>query len=192
MCCESGPSTPVRVVKDPTKEIRRSAGIMSEEEKVEGPRFSYAVGNLDRSLRRSLVAILRPFEMTVAEYTALSLISRRDGYSNAELARRSFVSPQAMHEMISLLERRGLLERASSMSHRSMRHTHLTGQGRELLERCNVAVDNMEEVMLAGVSSEQRAEMIEQLKAMLAELKEQNALLKSGKLKVVVAQDPQP
>jgi DNA-binding MarR family transcriptional regulator len=160
VCCPGGPSPPVRIVKEPTKESVRSAGTMSEEEQVEGPRFSYAVGNLDRSLRRSLVAILRPFEMTVAEYTALSLISRRDGYSNAELARRSFVSPQAMHEMISLLERRGLLERASSESHRSMRHTHLTSHGRELLERCNVAVDNMEDVMLAGVSSGQRADMI--------------------------------
>lgn len=137
-----------------------SAGFAAEEEKVEGPRFSYAVGNLDRSLRRVLVAILRPFDLTVAEYTALSLISRRDGYSNAELARRSFVSPQAMHEMVSSLEKRGLLERPSSESHGSMRHTHLTRSGRELLDQCNVAVDEMEDVMLAGVSPRQRAEII--------------------------------
>lgn len=160
MCRPSGPSPPVRLVREPAQETRRSAGVTSEEEKVEGPRFSYAVGNLDRSLRRSLVAILRPFELTVAEYTALSLISRRDGYSNAELARRSFVSPQAMHEMIISLENRELLERASSESHRSMRHTHLTQRGRDLLEQCNVAVDEMEEVMLAGVSPRHRAEMI--------------------------------
>jgi DNA-binding MarR family transcriptional regulator len=127
---------------------------------VEGPRFSYAVGVLDRSIRRSLGAVLRPFELTVAEYTALSLISRRDGYSNAELARRSFVSPQAMHEMISSLEGRGLLERAPSESHRSIRHTHLSHKGRDLLETCNNVVDEMEEVMLAGVSSARRAEMI--------------------------------
>jgi DNA-binding MarR family transcriptional regulator len=127
---------------------------------VEAPRFSYAVGVLDRSIRRSLGTVLRPFELTVAEYTALSLISRRDGYSNAELARRSFVSPQAMHEMISSLEGRGLLERAPSESHRSIRHTHLSHKGRDLLERCNVAVDEMEEVMLAGVSPGFRAEMI--------------------------------
>ena len=97
------------------------------------PRFSYAVGVLDRSIRRSLVAVLRPFELTVAEYTTLSLISRRGGYSNAELASRSFVSPQAMHEMISSLEGRGLLERAPSQSHRSIRLTHLTDKGRDLL-----------------------------------------------------------
>lgn len=127
---------------------------------VEGPRFSYAVGALDRSLRRNLVSILRPFELTVAEYTALSLIRRRGGYSNAQLARRSFVSPQAMHEMISSLEKRGLLERAPSESHRSMRHTHLTTEGRDLLERCNVAVDEMEQAMLEGISPERRAEVI--------------------------------
>lgn len=126
----------------------------------EGPRFSYAVATLERSIRRSLGAVLRPFALTVAEYTALSLIRRRDGYSNAELARRSFVSPQAMHEMISSLEERGLLERAPSESHRSMRHTHLTDRGRELLDRCNTAVDTMEEAMLAGVSKGQRAEVI--------------------------------
>jgi DNA-binding MarR family transcriptional regulator len=129
-------------------------------ENLEGPRFSYAVGALDRSLRRSLVSILRPFELTVAEYTVLSLISRRGGYSNAQLARRSFVSPQAMHEMISSLEQRGLLERPPSESHGSMRHTHLTKQGRDLLDRCNVSVDEMEEAMLEGVPSETRAEVI--------------------------------
>jgi len=135
-------------------------GTNAEPESVEGPRFSYAVGVLDRSLRRSLGSVLKPFELTVAEYTALSLISRRDGYSNAELARRSFVSPQAMHEMISSLDGRGLLERAPSRSHRSIRHTHLTDEGRDLLERCNVAVDEMEEEMLAGVSPVRRAETI--------------------------------
>jgi DNA-binding MarR family transcriptional regulator len=129
-------------------------------EHLEGPRFSYAVGALDRSLRRSLGSILRVFELTVAEYTALSLISRRGGYSNAQLARRSFVSPQAMHEMISSLEKRGLLERAPSESHRSMRHTHLTAQSRELLNRCNVAVEEMEKAMLEGVSPERRVEVI--------------------------------
>ena len=40
-------------------------------------------------------------------------------------------------------------------------------------------------------SVEQRAEMIEQLKAVVAELKEQNALLRSGKLKVLVSIDKQ-
>lgn len=138
----------------------------------EGPRFSYAVATLERSIRRSLGAVLKPFELTVAEYTALSLIRRRDGYSNAELARRSFVSPQAMHEMISSLEERGLLERAPSRSHRSMRHTHLSVRGRDLLDRCNTAVDAMEETMLAGVSATHRSEVIALLRQSARNLRE--------------------
>lgn len=133
-------------------------------EDVQGPRFSYAVATLERSIRRSLGAVLRPFELTVAEYTALSLIRRRDGYSNAQLARRSFVSPQAMHEMVSSLEKRGLLERSPSQSHASMRHTHLTEQGREVLDRCNAAVDEMEETMLAGISADLRSQAVELLR----------------------------
>jgi DNA-binding MarR family transcriptional regulator len=154
-----------------TNEKGSSEGVQGGEE-AEGPRFSYAVGALDRSIRRSLVAILRPFELTVAEYTALSLIRRRAGYSNAQLARRSFVSPQAMHEMISSLERRGLLERPPSPSHRSMRRTHLTQQGGELLDRCNVAVDEMEEAMLEDVAPERRGEIITVLLASARKLRE--------------------
>ncbi|HUG08233.1 MAG TPA: MarR family transcriptional regulator [Acidimicrobiia bacterium] len=137
-----------------------SGSVDHDGEPIAASRFSYAVATLERSVRRSLGAVLRPFELTVAEYTALSLIRRRDGYSNAQLARRSFVSPQAMHEMISSLEKRGLLERAPSESHRTMRHTHLTDKGRDLLDRCNAAVDEMEAAMLADVSDSRRAEVV--------------------------------
>ncbi len=139
---------------------KHDKSVTPEHDELEGPRFSYAVGTLDRSIRRSLGAVLRPFGLTVAEYTALSLIDLRGGYSNAQLARRSFVSPQAMHEMIGSLEQRGLIDRPQSESHGSMRHTHLTQQGHDLLERCNVAVDAMEMVMLGDVASEHQTEVI--------------------------------
>ena len=153
------------------RERETSPGVPDGEDG-EGPRFSYVVATLERIVRRSLGAVLRPFELTVAEYTALSLIRRRDGYSNAQLARRSFVSPQAMHEMISSLEKRDLLERSPSQSHRSMRHTHLTEQGRELLDRCNAAVDEMEETMLAGISADLRTQAVELLRQSARNLRE--------------------
>lgn len=124
------------------------------------PRFSYAVAALDRSIRRGLGAVLQPLGLSVAEYTALSLVRRRDGYSSAQLARRSFVSPQAMHEMIQSLEARGLIERAGSASHRSIRHTHLTESGRALLEACDDVVDVMEEAMLVGIPAVLRQEIV--------------------------------
>lgn len=172
MCGPGRSSTPLRGVNDRGVGTGHAGDGVSKMQDVEGPRFSYAVGVMDRIVRRSLGAVLRPFELTVAEYTALSLISRRDGYSNAELARRSLVSPQAMHEMISSLESRGFLERAPSESHRSIRHTHLTERSRQLLERCNIAVDEMEEMMLAGVSPEKRSETIEILRQAVRNLRD--------------------
>lgn len=160
MRSQGRPPTPLRIVSDRVAYDEHDDGTTKRSQDVEGPRFSYAVGALDRSIRRSLGAVLRPYELTWAEYTALSLIGRRDGYSNAQLARRSFVSPQAMHEMISSLERRSLLERPPSEAHRSIRHTHLTDRGRSLLAECNVAVNEMETSMLDGVPGKRRAETI--------------------------------
>ncbi len=153
-----------------TTELSESSPRLLED----GPRFSYAIATLERSIRRSLGVVLRPYGLTVAEYTVLSLIRRRDGYSNAQLARRSFVSPQAMNEVIKSLEERDLLRRESSPSHKAIRSTHLTRAGRALLDECDGAVDDMEAAMLAGIPSKERSEAIaillrsaEQLRAWL-------------------------
>ncbi len=127
------------------------------------PRFSYAVGMLDRSIRRTLTAVLRPFGVTVPEYTVLSLIRRRDGYSNAQLARRSLVSPQAMNEVIRSLEDRDLVLREPSPAHKAIRHTYLTEEGRRLLDDCDAAVDGMEAVMLEGIPQGERTRAIAML-----------------------------
>lgn len=139
-----------------TTDVRDPGGSASGDQ----PRFSYAVATLERSIRRHLGAVLRPYGLTVAEYTVLSLIRRRDGYSNAQLARRSFVSPQAMNEVIKSLEDRTLLHRELSTSHKAIRHTHLTPEGSALLSSCDAAVDGMEAVMLAGLSHEERSAAI--------------------------------
>jgi DNA-binding MarR family transcriptional regulator len=115
------------------------------------PRFIYAVGALDRIIRRRLATILQPFSVTVAEYTTLSLVKRRDGYSNADLSKRAFVSPQAMNEVIRSLEERRLLARTPSTTHGSVLNTYLTASGRDLLGRCDTAVDRLEQAMLEGV-----------------------------------------
>ena len=117
------------------------------------PRFIYAIGALDRTIRRQLGGALEPFSLTIAEYTALSLLRRDGGHSNAELARRALVSPQAMNEVIQSLERRQIIRRRPSETHGSILSTYLTAAGRELLARCDLAVDAMEETMLAGVTT---------------------------------------
>ena len=64
------------------------------------PRIGYVVGRLDRAIRREISALVAPFGLTVPKYTALSILRDRPGLSNAQLARRTYVTPQSMNEVL--------------------------------------------------------------------------------------------
>lgn len=125
------------------------------------PRFGYAVAFLERAIRRSLSLALRPLELTVAQYTVLWLLDHHEGLSNAQLARRAYISPQAMSEVLRHLEGRGLAQRSPSPDHARVQPARLTAEGRLILDRCETAVDAMEDELLSDVPQERRTELIE-------------------------------
>ena len=112
------------------------------------PRLLYVVGRVDRAIRRELDARLRPFELTSPQYTALSVLSARSGLSNAQLARRCYVTPQSMSETILMLERRGLIRRAPDHLNKRILRTVLTTNGQDVLRACDAAADEVETTML--------------------------------------------
>jgi DNA-binding MarR family transcriptional regulator len=124
---------------------------------------SYVVARLDRALRREIDEVVRPHDLTLARYTALSVIARRDGLSNAQLARRSYITPQSMSQVIAALESDGLIERQPDRSHRKILRARLTAKGRRVLAECDKAVDVLEEEMLAEVPPEARDALVTHL-----------------------------
>ena len=72
------------------------------------PRLSYVVARLERAMRRAINERVQPYDLTTLQYTTMSVLGRRGALSNAQLARRSYMSPQAMSEVIEALEKRGL------------------------------------------------------------------------------------
>ena len=90
------------------------------------PRISYVIGRLDRALRREIGALVAPHGLTVPQYTALSILRDRAGLSNAQLARRSYVTPQSMNEVIASLERDGLVARSPAANHGRVLETAVT------------------------------------------------------------------
>jgi DNA-binding MarR family transcriptional regulator len=119
------------------------------------PRVSYLVKWVERGLRSQLDAVLAGYALTTPEYTALSVLHERDGLSSAQLARRTFVTPQAMNQLVISLERRGLIERRPDAEHRAVLKTSLTRAGRALVERADRATRTIEERLLSGLSSAQ-------------------------------------
>ena len=117
-------------------------------------RLSYVIARLDRAVRRGIEQALEPFDLTVPQFTTLSVLARRSGLSNAQLARRAYITPQSMHEVVLQLERRGLLERRPDPGHRRILRATVTAGGRDVLARCEALVAEMEETMLAALDDE--------------------------------------
>lgn len=127
------------------------------------PRLSYLVGRLDRLLRRRLREALGDHGLTLPEYTALSVLRARGGLSNAQLARRSLITPQSMSEVLASLAGRGLILRKAAPDHGRVIRTELTRAGTAVLAACDLAVDELEREMLSALGEQDRDWLLQSL-----------------------------
>jgi DNA-binding MarR family transcriptional regulator len=134
------------------------------------PRVSYLIKWVERGLRSELDAVLARHGLSTPEYTALSVLRERGGLSSAQLARRAFVSPQAMNQLVIALERRRLIERHPDAEHRLILRARLTRAGRALLARCDRAVIDVEASLLSGLSRSETAALRHALASCVAAL----------------------
>jgi DNA-binding MarR family transcriptional regulator len=120
------------------------------------PRVSYVIGRLDRALRRHLDEGIAQHGLTTLQYTTLSVLRARSGLSNAQLARRSLMTPQSMSEVLARLEQKGLIRRDPDPAHGRVIRVELTEAGREALTACDGVVDEIEETMLGQLGAGDR------------------------------------
>jgi DNA-binding MarR family transcriptional regulator len=119
------------------------------------PRISYVVARLERAIRQAINKRVKPYGLTTLQYTTLSVLGRRGELSNAQLARRAYMTPQSMSEVIDALEQKGLIERNPHPNHRRVYPATLTDEGRRVLRACDEAVDELEREMLGEMSPHQ-------------------------------------
>jgi DNA-binding MarR family transcriptional regulator len=111
------------------------------------PSLLYLVKQLELSVRARLTDLVRPAGVTALQYTALTVLERHDGLSTAQLARNSFVTAQAMADMVAVLETRGLIRRERNPGNRREMLIYLTDQGTTLLKELAEPVRSLEEEM---------------------------------------------
>lgn len=116
----------------------------------------YVLKQAQSALRARMDAVLRPLDLTVAQYACLELLGQRPGLSNAELARGAFVSRQAMHLVLRGLHERGLVTRRDQARNGRALPAQLTRTGRDQLHPASVAVRAVEQQMLSPLSQEQQ------------------------------------
>jgi DNA-binding MarR family transcriptional regulator len=131
------------------------------------PLTTYLIGRLDRIVRRGLDEQLRGFDLTVLGYTALTVLEARPGLSNAQLARRSFMTPQGMNQVVAALAEKGLVTRSQSTSNRRVQHIQLTTRGRSVVEQCSRRVVEYEQALLAALGEGERDQLNDLLRTIV-------------------------
>ena len=99
---------------------------------------------------------LKPFSLSVQEYTTLSVLAARPGLSNAQLARRALVTPQSMIEILAKLESRRLARRTVDPENARVLRAELTGAGRTLLRRADPVIAEVEQQVLDAMTARER------------------------------------
>jgi len=136
---------------------------------------TYLIGRLDRIVRRSLEERLRPHGVTLLGYTALTVLAARPGLSNAQLARRSFMTPQGMNQAVAVLADRGLIRRTPDASNKRKRRIELTERGRRTVDVCSASVEEYEQTLLDVLGPEQRVMLHELLRTVVDANRQQSA-----------------
>lgn len=130
----------------------------------------YVLKQAATALRASMDAQLRPMQLTVPQYACLEVLGQRPGLSNAELARATFVTRQAMNGVLRGLQERGLVTRPDTAPHGRALPTQLTASGRHQLRAASTAVRAVERRMLSNLSSAARRRLHDDLAACAAAL----------------------
>ena len=126
--------------------------------------LGYLLFRVANALRSEVAAtVLEPLGLAFPQYICMRILDRFPDRSNAELARDTNVSPQAMNMVLRGLEDRGLAVRPASVSSGRSLPAALTREGRDLLGKTDAGVKAAEHKLMAGLTNEQRHEFRQML-----------------------------
>jgi DNA-binding MarR family transcriptional regulator len=119
----------------------------------------YLLKRAQAALHTAMTTALREHGTTLPQYAVLTALDEEPGLSNADLARRSFVTPQTMNQVLRELEQRDWVTRHAHPGHGRILQADLTHDGRQALRACHQAADAVEERMLAKLSPAARQQL---------------------------------
>jgi DNA-binding MarR family transcriptional regulator len=133
--------------------------MLDMEEMLEDQPLGYLLSRVANALRAEVTAtVLDPLGLAFPQYICMRILSKFPGRSNAELARDTGVTPQAMNMVLRGLEDRGLVTRPTTVASGRSLPAQLTGEGEDLLERTDSGVRAAERKLMAHLTAEQRRE----------------------------------
>ena len=126
-------------------------------------RVGHVLKRAQAALRASMDEKLAANGLNTAQFAALFALQREPGLSNADLARRAFVTPQTMIRIVEGLESRGLIVRTQHPTHGRVIETSLSLSGKKLVAASSQGVIDVEARMLRLLSAREKSQLFELL-----------------------------
>jgi DNA-binding MarR family transcriptional regulator len=133
-------------------------------------RPGYLIKRAQAALNAQMTRALHEHGVTITQFAVLTALAEEPGLSNAELARRAFITPQSMNENLRELEQRLWVTRSRHPTHGRILRLELTEQGRTTLGACDATVTVIEQRMLAELDPDQRHQLAAALRTCIAAL----------------------
>jgi DNA-binding MarR family transcriptional regulator len=133
-------------------------------------RPGYLIKRAQAALNAHMARALHEHGVTITQFAVLTALAEEPGLSNAELARRAFITPQSMNENLRELEQRTWITRSQHPTHGRILQIELTDEGRTTLQACDATVTVIEQRMLAELDPGQRRQLAAALRTCIAAL----------------------
>jgi DNA-binding MarR family transcriptional regulator len=133
-------------------------------------RPGYLIKKAQAVLNAHMTRALHEHGVTLTQFAVLTALAEEPGLSNADLARRAFITPQSMNENLRDLEQRRWITRSRHPTHGRILRIDLTDEGHATLRACDATVTVIEQRMLADLDSGQRRQLAAGLRACIAAL----------------------
>jgi DNA-binding MarR family transcriptional regulator len=116
----------------------------------------YLIKRAQAAVHVRLEEIVSAHGLGIPQYVVLSFLAETPGLANADLARRAFVTPQSMNEVLKQLESTGLVERRPNPANARILNAYLTSAGTRKRRAVSDQVRGLEVRLLSGLTSDER------------------------------------
>ena len=144
---------------------------MSVDPGPEQPSLAQLLRDVHLALRSAFDEALLPHGVTLRQVGVLGALHRSPGLSNADLARRFFMTPQSMVELLSGMESAGLVTRRPHPAGGRVLQAELTPAGTAKLLASHSVMADAEARLLAGFRPPERRQLRELLQRVLESLR---------------------
>ena len=131
----------------------------------------YTIKQAQQQIHTAMEDALRPLFLSLSQYNVLKSLEASSHVTGAELARKAFVTPQTMHTILTTMERKELIVRATIPGNTKSFNISITEKGKKALHSANQALAKLFDQANASLTSREYDELEYLLKKLSSSLK---------------------